>query len=431
MQDSRTFAAGDTGSLTMEKKGSKTKSLRIAVDKFNEEIDMFATVQDKEFSQRRDSKRRRKEEINNDKRLKLYRKLYVPAVGCLLGGFVLSIGGTVRGLSEKTFLWRHREVFCILGPIILTIGIGLLLLSVALVTNRIEKVTRLVALRKSLKSNSSQNMLASLKSSMDSTNKICHSIEDLDELEQSFTYLSVSERTPKRKLSSSNSQVSFSDEIHIHEIKQDLQQTTETKWQGKIASTSPIYSEEPIDTRLPYKRGSISFRLLEGIIKAQRCKKNGHRTLAKYKDQLHLKPTGSSNEESLLLCKESSHYNTSMSNTETTASTAVKESRILTHIHSQADENIAFCINDQPSGDGDSVTQIQHTIATSTQRPRGPTITNDVKEHTGQGIPNQGHSPCTLPQQNSCSKHPGYGSDQISTCTEITILIHPPNTAEN
>jgi hypothetical protein len=153
----------------------------------------------------------------------------------------------------------------------------------------------------------------------------------------------------------------------------------------------------------------------------------------------------------LLPYQESSHHiHASTSNTETYALVeAVNESSILSRGKSNADENAVSRINDHPNGDDGSVTQIHNTTsdenypqhratsthsqptASATQRLHGhASITNDVK-HKKKETPNQAHSPCRFPSRNSYSKQPDRESDQISTCTEITILIHPPNTSEN
>lgn len=74
----------------MEKKQSKRKSMRRAVDKFNEENDLNTIIQHEEFSKRRSSKQKRKQEIDTDRQLALYRRLYVPTLICLLLGTVFS-----------------------------------------------------------------------------------------------------------------------------------------------------------------------------------------------------------------------------------------------------------------------------------------------------------------------------------------------------
>lgn len=408
--------------------------MRRAVDKFNEENDLNTIIQHEEFSKRRSSKQKRKQEIDTDRQLALYRRLYVPTLICLLLGTVFSFGGTLRGLSEKTFLWRYREIFCIIGPIFLTLGVVLLFVSIALITHRRKEVGRFIALRKSLKTLSSRrSSFVSLPSSIGSSDKMCHSLEDLDTVcdHSSTSFLSANANATDRKLSLSNSQVSFSETVRVHKIQTDTERVEKEKEEEE--HLLPEYPRSLVDTSLPYKSESVSYRVLEGVLRAQKSIKNGNRTLGKYKDQLHVKPTVFSSREFVLQLNPR-HQRKVSSNSKAAAQRAMSKLRILRVLQSggvqtteiPSEENLPLqskhlCSLEQNYAAG---SEIQNNPLSMTE-PQFPCIYTDNKNVT-EGDNHVTRSPVYFSLQPPLQKNNDSDRYEVHQCNEIQVIIHPP-----
>ena len=64
--------------------------------------------------------------------MKSVRVFHITAVFLMLFGVVLTIGACTRSVSEGTFMWEYRAVVQIVGPIVLSVGIIVLMIAVAL-----------------------------------------------------------------------------------------------------------------------------------------------------------------------------------------------------------------------------------------------------------------------------------------------------------
>lgn len=412
--------------------------MRRAVDKFNQENDLNTIIQHEEFSKRRNSKRNRKQEIDTDRQLALYRRLYVPTLVCLLLGVVFSFGGTLRGLSEKTFLWKYREVFCIIGPILLTLGVVLLLVSIALITHRRKEVGRFVALRKSLKTLSSRrSSFVSLPSSIGSSDKMCHSLEDLETVfDQSITsFLSANANATDRKVSLSNSQVSFSETVRVHKIQTD-HDSVEIEEEEEYSS--PEYSRSLVDTSLPYKSESVSYRVLEGVLRAQKSIKNGNRTLGKYKDQLHVKPTDFSSREFVLQLNPRYQRKVS-SNSKAAAQRAMSKLRILRVLQSGGVQTTEITSEENVSLQSKHLCSLEQNYAVKSENQNNPLSTTESQFpciHTDNTnspeVDNHvTNSPVYFSLQPPFQKSSDSERYEVHQCNEIQVIIHPPEDHTN
>lgn len=419
---------------------SRRKSIRRAVDRFNQESDLTTIIQHEEFSRRRHSKRQRRQRIDTDRRLALYRRLYIPTLGCLLLGTVFSVGGTVRGLSEKTFMWKYRQVFCVVGPVFLILGVVLLLASIALITRRRREVGKLVALRRSLRTLSRPSSFVSLPPSIDSSDKMCHSLEDLDELEQSLTsFLTVSGRFPEHRLSLSNSQVSFSEHVRVHEIKdRDVERDSLISCQD--------YERSLAATGLPYRPESVSFRLLEGVLRAQKSTRDGNRTIAKYRDQLHIKPTEFSNEDFVLHFCHRNQINLS-ARTSKAIQNARSKLRVLRALQSGTQQTTSAMTEEhiplqshkvcsleleEPNIPEESTTGFGSygNFQTASSNPQhlqqNPHNYPSHETEASRGAGNTGHSRLYFSAETPLKDPPQQDSNHVPRFTEIQVVVHPP-----
>lgn len=74
-----------------------------------------------------------------DAKMRVVRRLYIPAILGVIFGIIFLFGAIIRSLGEGTVFWNFREQFKIIGPILIVIGIILLLTAVGLENHNLEK----------------------------------------------------------------------------------------------------------------------------------------------------------------------------------------------------------------------------------------------------------------------------------------------------
>lgn len=74
-----------------------------------------------------------------DAKMRVVRRLYVPAILGVIFGIIFLFGAIIRSLGEGTVFWNFREQFKIIGPIVIVLGILLLLTAVGLESHTMEK----------------------------------------------------------------------------------------------------------------------------------------------------------------------------------------------------------------------------------------------------------------------------------------------------
>jgi len=123
-------------------KGKKLEKERIKqFSIWYEEVD---SARQREFAQRRLDRQYLREK--KQRRVKCFRRLFIPTVICWLFGFCMILASTVKGLGEGTIFWTMRDRFHVIGPVTLGIGLILLMVTEGLISNHQIKIKRLESL---------------------------------------------------------------------------------------------------------------------------------------------------------------------------------------------------------------------------------------------------------------------------------------------
>ena len=182
---------------------SKQESIKRRVEKFNEERKKYAGEKEDDYAERRKKKKEKKKRVQRDRKLKRFKCLYWPSFLLLFCGCVFIFGATVKSISDGSVLWENRETFKIVGPVLMTAGLLLFMVTVAFVTNHTKRIRyfneieeakakqerreriKQYYLRRSRASNSAKSLqkmpLERTISGMSHMSSItCHSIEELE-----------------------------------------------------------------------------------------------------------------------------------------------------------------------------------------------------------------------------------------------------------
>lgn len=123
-------------------KGKKFEKERIKqFSIWYEEVD---SARQREFAQRRFDRQYLREE--QQRRVRCFRRLFIPTGICWLFGFCMILASTVKSLGEGTIFWTMRDKFHVIGPVTLGIGLVLLMVTEGLISNHQIKVKRLESL---------------------------------------------------------------------------------------------------------------------------------------------------------------------------------------------------------------------------------------------------------------------------------------------
>ncbi|ESO84087.1 hypothetical protein LOTGIDRAFT_155410 [Lottia gigantea] len=112
----------------MRKAGSHLNSRIQEFELWRKDGDFF---RDGEYAKRRAKRRERVSSLEGDRRLKRWKKLYIPAVLGMMTGSFLTLASTVHGLGKNTIFWSSKEIFHVLGPVFLCSGLVFLVLAAA------------------------------------------------------------------------------------------------------------------------------------------------------------------------------------------------------------------------------------------------------------------------------------------------------------
>ncbi|OWF49526.1 uncharacterized protein LOC110451726 [Mizuhopecten yessoensis] len=133
-------------SFLTRKKDGKRKSDPVKVQR--ERVRQFSVwFQEREKAKDREYlQRRRKREDKREEAKKLtgqLRFLYVPTSFLLFTGTLLLVMSIVPGIGSNTIFWKKREIFHVVGPVILGFGIIMLMVTEAILSHRKSHLARL------------------------------------------------------------------------------------------------------------------------------------------------------------------------------------------------------------------------------------------------------------------------------------------------
>ncbi|XP_041362274.1 uncharacterized protein LOC121378263 [Gigantopelta aegis] len=103
--------------------------------------DEKGVIKNIEYAQRRSSRRSKFKELNRDRRLRCWKRLYVPSLFGILMGSVVLLCSSVYSMGHNTLFWDHKNTFYIVGSVMLFAGVILLLIAAGLTYKR-EQVLR-------------------------------------------------------------------------------------------------------------------------------------------------------------------------------------------------------------------------------------------------------------------------------------------------
>ncbi|KAK6170866.1 hypothetical protein SNE40_019160 [Patella caerulea] len=121
----------------MPKAGSRLNTRIQEFELWRKDGDFF---KEGEYAKRRNQRRERVNVIESDRRLKRWKKLYIPAVLGMMTGSFLTLASTVHGLGKNTIFWTSKEVFHVIGPVFLVTGLFFLMIAAAFSHREEEKL---------------------------------------------------------------------------------------------------------------------------------------------------------------------------------------------------------------------------------------------------------------------------------------------------
>lgn len=87
---------------------------------YKDDKDVFKDV---EYARRRADRRRELKRLESDKRLKCWKKVYVPSLLAIFASSAALLCSSISSLGQNSFFFAYKDIFHIVGPIVLIAGI--------------------------------------------------------------------------------------------------------------------------------------------------------------------------------------------------------------------------------------------------------------------------------------------------------------------